>query len=84
MIYLTFEALEITSAVAACPELSERWRQAARHNLVKSVGLGRYTAVLDSDLAALLRKSCPNVPAYSYDDQVDRVQEGDALHSILA
>lgn len=84
MTYLTYEALEITSAVCTCPELSERWRHAARHNLVKAVGRGRYTAVLDSDLADLLRKACPNVPAYSYDDQDDEIREGDVLHSILA
>ena len=76
MTYLAFESREVTPEVLAVPTLAERWKAAANNNLIKAVGYGRYSAVLDSDLASMLLKELPNVACYCYDDGENTVRYG--------
>jgi|GEM_PF-4361487 len=77
MTYLAYEAREVTSAVLARPELAQAWKQAAQHNLIKAVGLGRYSAVLDENLAKTLRNTFPDLAVYNYDDGTGTVRYGE-------
>ncbi|WP_157448897.1 hypothetical protein [Deinococcus peraridilitoris] len=73
MTYVAYEALEVTPAVLAHPELAQRWKYAAQNNLIKAVGRGRYSAVLDERLATALRHTLPEVVMYCYNDGDDTI-----------
>ena len=75
MTYPAYEAREVTPAVLDRPDLAQRWKRAAEHNLIKTVG-GRYSAVLDADLARDLQHALPEVALYSYDDRDGSVALG--------
>ena len=68
MTYLAYESLEVTPAVLAMPDLARQWKRAAENNMIKAVGLGRYSVVLDDRLASALRQALPDVAVYCYDD----------------
>lgn len=75
MTYLAYEAREVTPAVLLRPDLAEQWKNAAQHNLIKAVG-GRYSAVLDAELARALRHALPDLAAYRYDERDGTVALG--------
>ncbi|ADV68206.1 hypothetical protein [Deinococcus maricopensis] len=65
MTHPAFESKEIGPQVLAYPDLADRWRTAAQQGAIKN--LGRYTAILDADLASAVRATLPNLTAYAYD-----------------
>lgn len=73
MTYIAYEALEITPAVLSLPDLAEKWKYAAQNNMIKAVGLGRYSAVLDDKLAYALRHALPEIAMYCYNDGDDTI-----------